>query len=108
MTPKRSALLQVDGSRRGAARYQRSLIDHSYEAMRFGSMDFLKLERDGQIVWTTLSMADRKESGYPGRDDADLINELSAISDAAISIVFVEHIWLLKSVGEQCPISMSH
>lgn len=92
MTPKalRVAANLMDAGAELPELYQRSLIDHSYEAMRFWAAGLSKLERDGQIVWTTLTMADRKESGYPGRDDADLINELSAISDAAISIVFVE------------------
>jgi phosphoesterase RecJ-like protein len=92
MTPKalRVAANLMEAGAELPELYQRSLIDHSYEAMRFWAAGLSKLERDGQIVWTTLTMADRKESGYPGRDDADLINELSAISDAAISIVFVE------------------
>jgi phosphoesterase RecJ-like protein len=92
MTPKalRVAARLMEAGAELPELYQRSLIDHSYEAMRFWAAGLSKLERDGQIVWTTLSMADRKESGYPGRDDADLINELSAIHDAAISIVFVE------------------
>jgi phosphoesterase RecJ-like protein len=70
--------------------YQRSLVERSFEAMRFWAAGLARLEREGPIVWTTLSMADRQGTGYPGRDDADLINELSAITDAAISIVFVE------------------
>jgi phosphoesterase RecJ-like protein len=70
--------------------YQRSLVERSFEAMRFWAAGLARLEREGPIVWTTLSMADRLGTGYPGRDDADLINELSAITDAAVSIVFVE------------------
>jgi len=70
--------------------YQRSLVVRSFEAMRFWAAGLARLEREGPIVWTTLSMADRQGTGYPGRDDADLINELSAITDAAVAIVFVE------------------
>lgn len=92
MTPKalRMAANLMEAGAELPELYHRSLIDHSYEAMRFWAAGLSKLERDGQIVWTTLTRADRKESGYPGRDDADLINELSAIGDAAVSIVFVE------------------
>jgi len=92
MTPK-ALRLAADLMEAGAALpdlYQHSLIERSFEAMRFWAAGLAKLEREGPIVWTTLSMADRQSTGYPGRDDADLINELSAISDAAVSIVFVE------------------
>ncbi len=92
MTPK--ALRQAANLMEAGANlpdlYHRSLVDRSFEAMRFWAAGLSKLERDGQIVWTTLSMADRLGTGYPGRDDADLINELSAITDAAVSVVFVE------------------
>ena len=70
--------------------YLRSLVLHSFEAMRFWGAGLSRLEREGSIVWTTLSLADRQSAGYSGRDDADLINALSAINDAAVSIVFVE------------------
>jgi phosphoesterase RecJ-like protein len=48
------------------------------------------LERDGGLVWTKLTIEDRKKAGYSGRDDADLINVLSAIKDASIAIIFIE------------------
>ena len=35
-------------------------------------------------------MADRTATGYSGRDDADLINMLSAVEGADIAIIFVE------------------
>jgi phosphoesterase RecJ-like protein len=92
MTPK-ALRLAANLMEAGAALpelYQRSLIERSFEAMRLWAVGLSKLTRDGRIVWTSLTRADRHASGYPGRDDADLINELSAISDAAISIVFVE------------------
>lgn len=92
MTPK-ALRLAAELMEAGAALpdlYQRSLVERSFEAMRFWAAGLAKLQREGSIVWTTLTMADRQGTGYPGRDDADLINELSAITDAAISIVFVE------------------
>ncbi len=70
--------------------YRRGLIQQSFEAIRFWGMGLNNLERDGHMVWTTLTMADRRCVGYPGRDDADLINVLSSIEGAAISIIFVE------------------
>lgn len=70
--------------------YWRGLIQQSFEAIRFWGMGLNNLEREGHMVWTTLTMADRRSVGYPGRDDADLINVLSTIEGAAISMIFVE------------------
>jgi len=92
MTPK-AMRLAADLMEAGAELpelYMRSLVLHSYEAMRFWGVGLSRLEREKAIVWTTLTMEDRQAVGYPGRDDADLINILSAINDALISIIFVE------------------
>ncbi len=70
--------------------YQKAMIDRSFEAARFWGEGLVHLERDGHMVWTTLSLADRKTAKYPGRDDADLINVLSTINEANISLIFVE------------------
>lgn len=70
--------------------YRRALIDRSFEAVKFWGAGLVKLERFERLVWTTLTMADRKSANYPGRDDADLINILSSIEGTDISLVFVE------------------
>ena len=70
--------------------YRRALVDRSYEAMRLWGAGLSRLERNGRLLWTTLTLDDRKTSRYPGRDDADLINILSAVQDADITIIFVE------------------
>jgi bifunctional oligoribonuclease and PAP phosphatase NrnA len=72
------------------ALYSEALIQHSFEAMRFWGAGLSQLQRDGSVVWSTLSMQDRQASGYGGRDDADLINVLSAIKGAVVAIIFVE------------------
>lgn len=70
--------------------YHKGLINRSYEALRFWGAGLSKLEKQGSIIWTTLTMADRQAAGYGGRDDADLINLLTTVNDARIFIVFVE------------------
>jgi phosphoesterase RecJ-like protein len=70
--------------------YAKGITLRSYEAMRFWGAGLSKLERENGIVWTTLTMMDRKGAGYSGKDDADLINMLTTINDAKISIIFVE------------------
>jgi phosphoesterase RecJ-like protein len=48
------------------------------------------MKRDGKLVWTLLTLADRKAVKYPGRDDADLINIMSEINDAEVAVIFIE------------------
>jgi phosphoesterase RecJ-like protein len=70
--------------------YYQSLVCRSFKSARFWGKGLSKLEMDDGIVWTTLTIADRNAVNYPGKDDADLINALSTIDEAVISIVFVE------------------
>jgi phosphoesterase RecJ-like protein len=70
--------------------YQRALVTRSFEATRYWAAGLNSIQRDGKLVWTSLSLKDRHAAGYPGRDDADLVNILSSIDDAEIAIIFVE------------------
>jgi phosphoesterase RecJ-like protein len=72
------------------ALYTEALLRRSYAAVRLWAAGLARMEREGELVWATLSIKDRQEVGYPGRDDADLINVLSTIDEAAIAMVFVE------------------
>jgi phosphoesterase RecJ-like protein len=70
--------------------YMRSLVFRSFESLKFWGAGLSQVKRQGPIVWTQLTILDRRQAGYPGRDDADLINVLTSIKDASIAIVFVE------------------
>jgi phosphoesterase RecJ-like protein len=70
--------------------YHRSLVRRSYEAARFWGTGLSSLERSDRLAWTTLTMKDRKAVGYPGKDDADLVNILSSLEDIDIAVIFVE------------------
>jgi phosphoesterase RecJ-like protein len=70
--------------------YTQALALRSYEAVRFWGAGLQQIQRDDGLVWTTLTIEDRKSAGYGGRDDADLINVLSTIQDAKIALIFVE------------------
>ena len=72
------------------ALYNEALLRRTYEAVRLWAAGLAQLERNGEMVWASLSLKDRREAGYPGRDDADLINVLSSIDDAKVSLIFVE------------------
>ncbi len=70
--------------------YRYALMSRSFNAARYWGAGLTRLQRDGPIVWATLTLDDRKQASYPGRDDADLINVVSSIDDAEVSLVFVE------------------
>ena len=70
--------------------YNKALINRTYEATKLWGAGLSSLQREGPLVWTTITLRDRRNSRYPGNDDADIVNILSSIDDAKVSIVFVE------------------
>jgi phosphoesterase RecJ-like protein len=70
--------------------YMRGLVRRSFSAARYWGAGLSKLESSDGIVWSSLSLADRKASGYDGNDDADLINMISAIDGHKVGMIFVE------------------
>jgi phosphoesterase RecJ-like protein len=70
--------------------YSRGLLSRSFEAARYWGAGLTGLQRDGRLIWTALTLKDRRAVGYPGRDDADLISVLSTVEDADVAIVFTE------------------
>ena len=92
MTPK-ALRVAADLMERGVdlpELYRASLMQRTYPAVQYWAAGLNHLQRNGRIVWTTLSLADRKAAHYPGRDDADLINVLASITDIDIALIFVE------------------
>ncbi len=69
---------------------ERSLHRRSFAAVRYWGAGLSRLGRDGGIVWTSLTLADRAAAGYPGRDDADLVNILSSIDGHEAALMFIE------------------
>lgn len=70
--------------------YRQALFQRSFEATRYWGYGLRQLQREGRLAWTSLTQADRQAVGYPGRDDADLINILSSIEDVDVVVIFVE------------------
>jgi bifunctional oligoribonuclease and PAP phosphatase NrnA len=70
--------------------YFRSLVRRTFPAAKYWGAGLTNLQRADGIIWTTLTVADRKASGYTGNDDADLVNIISSIDEADIAIIFVE------------------
>jgi len=70
--------------------YMQSLVKKSFPAAKYWGAGLSSLQHENGIVWGTLTLTDRKESGYGGNDDADLINMISAIDGEKVGMVFVE------------------
>jgi phosphoesterase RecJ-like protein len=70
--------------------YSKALLQHSFQAARYWGQGLTKLQREGRMVWTTLTAADRRAATYTGADDADLINFVAGINGTDVSLVFVE------------------
>lgn len=70
--------------------YNRSLVRRSYAAAKYWGAGLSSLTTLDGIVYGTLRLSDRKNAGYGGNDDADLINVISAIEDHAVGMIFVE------------------
>ncbi|MBS1249231.1 MAG: Bifunctional oligoribonuclease and PAP phosphatase NrnA [Chloroflexi bacterium] len=70
--------------------YEKVLLQHSYEAIRYWGRGLTNIEREGRLIWTTLSLEDRHAVEYPGRDDADLVNVLSTVEDTDICVILIE------------------
>ncbi len=70
--------------------YEKALTGKSFESIKYWGAGLSKVQKDGQVVWTTLTEEDRNKTGYKGRDDADLVNLLSSINDVSVIITFIE------------------
>ncbi len=70
--------------------YHQALVRRSYAAARYWGRGLERLQREGRLVWTALTLEDRVAVGYPGNDDADLVNIISTIDESDVSVIFVE------------------
>src|SRR6266545_1953422 len=70
--------------------YMKSLVKKSFPAARYWGAGLSNMDQKNGIVWATLTLDDRKKSGYGGNDDADLINMISAIDGNKVGMIFVE------------------
>lgn len=70
--------------------YTQTLVAQSFPASLLWGLALSRLVRENGLVWTVITLEDRKKAGYAGRDDADLTNILSAIEGSDVSILFNE------------------
>lgn len=72
------------------ALYFQAMVQRDFRAVRLWGAGLSRLQREGRIVWTSLTLEDKVHMQYPGRDDADLINVLSSIAETDIAFILVE------------------
>jgi len=70
--------------------YHHAVTAKTYESVRYMGAGLSQLSRQNGIVWTVLTLENRKTANYPGRDDADLVNILSSIDSADVALIFIE------------------
>lgn len=70
--------------------YYEALTRRSYEAARLWGVGLSNLQRKNGLIWTTISLAERRAIGYSGDDDADLVNTLPTISGVKVAIILLE------------------
>jgi phosphoesterase RecJ-like protein len=70
--------------------YNKALISKPFESVNYWGYGLAKLQREDRLVWTSLSLEDRKNADYHSEDDADLTNILSSIEDIDIAVLFIE------------------
>ena len=88
-TLRLAAKLMEDGANLSDL-YNRALVRRSFESARYWGPALTRLQREGRLIWTSMTLADRELANYTGHDDADLINTLSSIDECDIALVFIE------------------
>lgn len=85
---KTASLMDAGGRLRDV--YERLLTQRPMAAARYWGAGLSHLQRRGDVLWSRLTLDDRAAAGYADDDDADLVNFLSTIDGARITVLFVE------------------
>ena len=70
--------------------YHQTLSMRTRPEIRYWGQGLTKLVFNDGVLFSTLTLDDRILAGYPENDDADLINTLTVVPEALISILFIE------------------
>jgi phosphoesterase RecJ-like protein len=83
-----AALMEAGGNL--AEIYYKTVVEQSLASARYWASGLSKIMMEDGLVWTTLTLQERKAAGYPSRDDADLVKVISAIEGAIIAVILTE------------------
>ena len=70
--------------------YSRGLVYRSISEARYWGAGLNRLQQEDGLIWTVLTLDDRKAIGYNRNDDAELNTLLSSIQEADISVLLIE------------------
>lgn len=70
--------------------YHQTLSMRSLAEIRYWGQGLTKLAFNDGVLSSTLTLDDRIIAGYPENDDADLINTLTVVPEALVSVLFIE------------------
>jgi phosphoesterase RecJ-like protein len=70
--------------------YEKALQERTSVEAQYWGRGLSRLVHENGVVWTVLKDSDRREVGYSGYDDADLINFLRNIKHSEIAVIFIE------------------
>ena len=70
--------------------YHQTLTMRSLSEIRYWGQGLTKLELKDGVLASSLTLDDRIIAGYPENDDADLINTLTVVPEALVSVLFIE------------------
>lgn len=70
--------------------YQQALVSQSLQTSKLWGLALSKLQLKDGLVWTSITLLDREQSGYHGRDDAEIANFLTGVEGSRVALLFNE------------------
>ncbi len=70
--------------------YRQTLLSRSIPELRYWGQGLTKIQYEGPLLWSVLTLDDRIKAVYPENDDADLINLLSSVSGLLVVVLFIQ------------------
>jgi phosphoesterase RecJ-like protein len=70
--------------------YHHALTAQSLPASVIWGNALARIKSENNLAWTTITLEDRANAKYKGKDDADLTNHLSLLEDIDIAVLFNE------------------
>ena len=70
--------------------FQKSLTSQSLQTSKLWGLALTKLQMEKGLLWTSITIQDRKLAGYGGHDDAEIANFLTSIEGCKVALLFNE------------------
>lgn len=70
--------------------YDHALVTTSYAETKLWGFGLCRMQREGRIVWTSITAEDKKQADFRGKGSADIVNLLTSIKNTEVAIVFLE------------------